>query len=163
MVVGLRPIDGAFDGDTASTSREATIREVSGDSSVALENLGSARRVTDLWAVPLVPLRSARLVVGVKGGATGRCFLVGVLGAEGSGSGAVFLFRLFSFGGIEADFVAVFAASAASWVLALLLMRADRRVAAIAANEYVLKVGGERFSRATPSVSGLYTAARDFA
>lgn len=86
-------------------------------------------------------------MVGVKGGATGRCFLVGVLGAEGSASGAAFLFRLFSFGGIGADSVAVFAASAASWVLALLLlMRADRRVAAIAANEYVLKVGGERFS-----------------
>lgn len=94
-------------------------------------------------------------MVGVKGGATGRCFLVGVLGSAGSagsGLGTAFLFLLFSFGGGGAATTAAgFEVSAASWAL----MRAERRVAAIAACEDVLNLD--------VVVSGLDAMARDLA
>lgn len=84
-----------LDGDTESTFRDATTRDVSGDSSVALVNLGSARRLTaacrGLVVVPGASAMKPRaLGVGVTGG-TGPLglvrFLVGVVGTVGLESG----------------------------------------------------------------------------
>lgn len=85
---------GGFDGDTDSTSRDATIRDVSGERSVALVVCGSARRVTAAFCGFLpgsldcvmsptalgvgvsvgTPLGCARFLGGVEGGASDDCF-----------------------------------------------------------------------------------------
>lgn len=79
---------GGFDGETLSTSREAMIREDSGERSVALVALGSARRVTlALRGFGVVTAGSAMaptaLGVGVRGGRDVMRFLIGVVGASG--------------------------------------------------------------------------------
>lgn len=86
---------GALDGDMDSRSRDATIREVSGDSSVALVELGSASRATTalrgfLGPAAGCPMSPTALGVGVSGGGAVVRRLVGVLGVS-PGEGALLL------------------------------------------------------------------------
>lgn len=93
-----------LDGDTDSTSRDATIRDVSGDSSGAFVNLGSARRVTAALRGFFVTLagsaiRPAALGVGVAGGTATfvrwvRFLGGGVEGASGAAAGGEGALRL---------------------------------------------------------------------
>lgn len=127
----------ALDGETESTSLEATIREVSGERRGALVAFGSASRLTKaclafLGTLPLAgwAIIPTALGVGVAGVGTavfGTRFLFGVTGAAGTSScaDAAFLFRPFGGAGGGMDEASAALRSAAA------LKRADRRLAIV--------------------------------
>jgi hypothetical protein len=91
-------LTGALEGE-ADSSRDATIREVSGDSRVAFVELGSASLATlafrGFFLVPSTgsAMSPTALGVGVSGG--GAAVVRLLVGVVGGSSGETFLFRTF--------------------------------------------------------------------